>query len=174
MKTNWLAAKRGVLSRAGLSLAGLPLAGLSMALPFSAALAAPAQPIELKSDVKVERIVTENGQQRRILAEPKVVVPGDRLVIATLYRNIGGTPLKDFVVTTLVPQGVTLEPESVGTIEVSVDGGAAWGKLAALTVADGQGGKRPAEAGDITHLRWTLATVAPGGKGTLTYYAKVR
>lgn len=152
------------------------LAILCLLAATTPAAAAPAEtgPVELKGDVKVERILSENGRQQRVLAEPKVVVPGDRLVFATSYHNASATLVKDFIVTNPVPAGVMLAPDSAGMLDVSVDGGKTWGKLAALTVADGAGGRRAAQAGDVTHLRWTLSTLAPGAKGTLTYNAIVR
>lgn len=147
---------------------------LTLAMPAASAHADGVPPIELKGSVKVARVVTENGQQRRVLTEPEVVVPGERLVFSTAYHNSGGTQVKDFVVTNPIPEGVMLAPEDTGSTEVSVDGGKSWGKLAVLTMADGQGGRRPAQASDVTHLRWTLATLAPGAQGTLTYNAIVR
>lgn len=159
MKSNWLA---------------MIVGALALATPMTAVLGQPAAPIELKGDVKVDRIVIENGQKRHVLEEPKVVVPGDRLIFATAYHNAGSTAVKDFVVTNPVPAGVMLAPENADTPDVSVDGGKSWGKLAALTVPDGQGSQRAALASDVTHLRWTLATLAPGARGTLTYNAIVR
>lgn len=133
-----------------------------------------AQPVELKGDVKIDRLVTENGASRHVMVDPDVVVPGDRLIFSTAYRNSGAAAVRNFVVTNPVPEGVMLAPEGAGTLEVSVDGGKNWGKLAVLAVANGQGGTRPAQSSDVTHLRWTLATLAPGAQGTLTYNAIVR
>ena len=43
-----------------------------------------------------------------------------------------------------------------------------------LKVADGKGGTRPAQASDVTHVRWSIASFAPGASGTLEYHAVVR
>lgn len=133
-----------------------------------------AQPIELKGDVKVDKLVVENGKEKHVYSDPRVVVPGDKLVFSTAYRNTGSAPVKDFVVTNPVPAAVMLAPDAAEALTVSVDGGKTWGKLATLRVSDGKGGTRPAVAGDVTHLRWVLAQVAPGAAGTLSYNAIVR
>jgi uncharacterized repeat protein (TIGR01451 family) len=138
------------------------------------AMAQSSQPVELTGDVKVHKVVIENGQEKHIFSDPSVVVPGDQLVFSTTYRNTGNLPAKDFVVTNPLPTSVMLAPEGAEAHTVSVDGGKAWGKLSGLTASDGQGGKRPATASDVTHLRWTLAEIAPGASGKLTYHAIVR
>jgi len=132
------------------------------------------QPVELKGDVKVRQRVMENGAEKQVLAEPKVVVPGDTLLFTTAYRNVSSQAVKNFVITNGVPVGVALAPDGEGTGQVSVDGGKSWGKLAALLVDDGAGGKRPAGPGDVTHLRWVLAEIQPGANGQVTYQATVR
>lgn len=138
------------------------------------ALAAPASPVSLKGDVKLEKTIVENGVEKQTLTEPKVVVPGDKLLFSTAYRNAGAAPVEHFVVTNPLPSAVTLAPESAASLEVSIDGGKTWGSLAKMTVADGKGGRRGAQATDVTHVRWTLATIAPGASGAVQYHAIVR
>ncbi len=151
-------------------------ASVTFAQGAMAQTAAPAaQPIVLTSDpVKVDKIVVENGKEKHVLAEADVVVPGDHLVFSTQYRNAGAQPVTNFVITNPIPAAVTVAPESAATLNVSVDGGKTWGRLATLTVSDGKGGKRAAQAGDVTHLRWTLPLVAPGASGKVGYNAIVR
>ena len=36
------------------------------------------------------------------------------------------------------------------------------------------GATRPAELGDVTHVRWTIARLAPGEQGSLSYFAVIR
>ena len=147
------------------------------ALPAAAtqAVAEPAAgPVSLSGDVKVDRTVTENGQPRHVLVQPDKVVPGERLVFTTSYRNSGTRPIQNFVVTNPLPPAVALAETGSGDYLVSVDGGAHWGPLASLTVADGKGGSRPATGADVTHLRWTIPQIAPGASGTVEYHATVR
>ncbi len=130
--------------------------------------------VVLSSDIKVEKVIIENGRERRVLEVPKIVVPGDRLLFAVSYRNTGTTEVKNFVLTNPLPAGVMLAPDSADGLEVSVDAGKAWGKLATLTVPDGKGGKRQAQASDVTHVRWALAPLKPGAADTVTFHTIVR
>lgn len=150
-----------------------PLAAMLALSAAPAAQAQAAQPVELKSDVKVDKLVTENGKEKHVLVDPKTVVPGDKLIFTTAYRNLGKETFKDFVVNNPIPAGVALAPQGAEKLEVSTDGGKTWGRLSALRVADANGG-RAAQAGDVTHVRWILPVLAPGANGVLTYNAIVR
>lgn len=130
--------------------------------------------VSLIGDVKLEKTVTENGMAKVVLSDPKVVVPGDKLLFSTVYRNNSAQPVTNFVVTNPLPSAVSLTSESAAMLEVSVDGGKSWGQLATLMVADGKGGQRAATATDATHVRWTIPAIAPGGTGTVEYHAIVR
>lgn len=130
--------------------------------------------VVLKGDVKVETTIVEKGVEKTVLATPKVVIPGNRLVFSTSYRNEGAAPVQNFVVTNPVPEGIAVAAPDAASLTVSVDGGKTWGKLAALSVKDAKGAARPAQSGDVTHVRWTLATIAPGAGGAVAYHAIVR
>lgn len=144
-----------------------------MALAPSAALAQ-ASPIQLTGDVKVNRVVVENGKEKHVLSDPSVVVPGDALVFTTTYQNKGADAVKDFVVTNPLPSAVMLAPEGAEKLVVSVDGGRTFGLLASLTVKDAEGKPRPAQASDVTHIRWILPVVPAGAQGALSYNGIVR
>lgn len=133
---------------------------------------AQSQAVVLKGDVKVVREVTENGKTSEKLEEPRSVLPGDKLVFTTSYTNGGTTPATDFVVTNPVPAPVKLT--RAGDFEVSVDGGTTFGALAAAKVAGTDGAQRSAELGDVTHVRWKFASIAPGASGDVKYFAEVR
>ena len=149
---------------------------ISAAIVFSIPGVASAAPgaVVLKGDVKVETTVVEKGVEKTVLATPKVVVPGNRLVFSTSYRNEGAAPVQNFVVTNPVPEGIAVAAPDAASLTVSVDGGKSWGKLAALTVKDAKGVVRPAQAADVTHVRWTLASIAPGTGGAVAYHAIVK
>lgn len=131
-------------------------------------------PVSLKGDVKLEKTVTENGVSSVQLLDPKVVVPGDRLLFTTRYQNDGAAAVTNFVVTNPLPSAVVLAGEAAAETEVSVDGGKSWGLLSVLKVSDGQGGQRAAAPSDVTHVRWTVAKIAPGASGQVEYHAIVR
>lgn len=148
---------------------------VALALLVSPALAAAAPgQVAMQGDVRLEKSVTENGKTRTELQEPKVVVPGDRLLFTTRYSNSGATPVQNFVVTNPLPNAVMLAAEPGATYNVSVDGGKSFGVLGKLSVSDGKGGTRPALASDVTHLRWIIPTIAAGAAGEVTYHAIVR
>nr|WP_137678361.1 hypothetical protein [Parerythrobacter lutipelagi] len=133
------------------------------------------QPIALSGDVMVEKtVVDEAGISTIERVEPDVVVPGDRLIFSTDYSNSGSEAVTDFVVTNPLPSAVRLASDADAGLAVSVDGGASWGILAALTVAADDGSVRPATHADVTHVRWTLAEVAPGERGRVEYPAIIR
>ena len=128
--------------------------------------------IALKGDVKVVRQVTENGKTTETLEDPNQVLPGDKLVFTTHYSNSSNKAVDDFVVTNPLPAPVKLA--EVDSFEVSVDGGKSFGALTALKVAGADGKVRAAELGDVTHIRWRVASIAPGASGEVKYFAEVR
>lgn len=154
------------------ALTAISLAVSGIAAP---AMAQEKQPIELSGDVKhAKEIVAADGSITTELVAPEKVVPGDRLVFSTSYRNTGAEPVENFVVTNPLPAAVILAPDADPGLTVSVDGGKTWGLLADLTVTQADGTARPADQTDVTHIRWTLATVAPGEAGRLEYPAIIR
>jgi uncharacterized repeat protein (TIGR01451 family) len=138
--------------------------------------AAQAAGVALKSAVFVERTeVAADGRARIVLHEPKLVTPGDRLVFVLSYRNEGGKPADNFVVTNPVPPAVAYQGVADRAAQVSVDGGRSWGELAALIVRDSGGARRPARGEDVTHVRWTFPkAIGPGVQGKLSFRGIVR
>jgi uncharacterized repeat protein (TIGR01451 family) len=129
--------------------------------------------VSLHSDVKLEKTVTDASGSHMVLVDPKTVLPGERLLFTTNYVNTAATPVRNFVVTNPLPSAVRLAADKPD-FDVSVDGGHSWGKLAAMSMADGKGGHRPAGTGDVTHVRWTIALIAPGASGHVDYEGLVR
>lgn len=147
---------------------------IAMAGPALAAAQSAPSPVTLKGDVMLEKTVTENGVSKVELAEPKVVIPGDRLLFTTRYRNEGAQAVTNFVVTNPLPSAVALSGADAPGTEVSVDGGKTWGQLGALTIAGSEGTARAATAADVTHIRWTIPAIAPGASGEVQYHGIVR
>lgn len=151
------------------------LLAAGLLLSASPALAAPAPgQVGLRGDVKVEKTVSENGVEKKVLADTSVVVPGDHLVFSTYYVNNGNEAVQNFVVTSALSAAVVLTPESAAALDLSVDGGKTFGKLDGLTVDDGKGGRRAAVAADATHVRWTIPAIAPRQDGKVEFHAIVR
>lgn len=146
----------------------------------AAAVATPAMaqsnnPVQLNSDVLVERTVTEGTQTRIVLEEPRAVVPGDTLVFVLRYENTGRQPATNFVITNPLPQAVRYTGTVDAGATVSVDGGRNWGLLSALSVREPGGALRPARAEEVTHIRWAFAQPIPAGdSGRLMFRGIVR
>ncbi|GBH31244.1 hypothetical protein [Sphingobium xenophagum] len=138
--------------------------------------AASAQPsVELDTQMFVERVTTDvNGRSRRILASADKVAPGDQLIVIVHWRNAGNAPLRDQAVVRSLPRGMQIDPTDP-TMQVSVDGGAHWGRMDQLWLPTPLGGTRRAVAADVTHIRWSLPqAVPPGHAGRLSYRATMR
>ena len=135
---------------------------LSAALAPAPALAA--NQVALDNSVFVERVTTDaSGKQRVLLEEPKIVVPGDRLVFVLNYRNAGAQAADRFVVTNPMPPAVRFADAGDTRPIVSVDGGQSWGTLDTLTVPLADGTRRPAQPADVTHIRWAFQKPIPAG-----------
>lgn len=142
---------------------------------FGASPAMAQQPLTLSGDVKMEKTVeNDDGTTVTAMVDPEVVVPGDRLVFGTDYRNSGAEAVENFIVTNPLPAAVRLADNADPALIVSVDGGTSWGRLAELQVKSDDGTSRAAAASDVTHIRWTLAVIAPGASGRLEYPAIIR
>jgi len=135
-----------------------------------------ANQVALNNSVFVERVSTDAaGKQRVLLEEPKVVVPGDRLVFVLDYRNAGAQPADKFVITNPMPSAVRFADAGNTQSLVSVDGGKQWGLLSALTVAMADGTRRAAQPADVTHVRWAFQKPIPvGGSGKLMFRGVVK
>ncbi|MEL6530835.1 MAG: hypothetical protein AAGK01_00645 [Pseudomonadota bacterium] len=154
---------------ASLLVLSLPIA------PVAAQVAPAANPVTLSGDVKAVKTVTdEAGSERTELVEPTKIIPGDRLIFGTDYANNSAEPVTDFVVTNPLPNAVRLAPDADPALVVSVDGAQSWGTLGDLTVTDENGANRAATHTDVTHVRWTLPSIAPGESGRLEYPAIIR
>jgi uncharacterized repeat protein (TIGR01451 family) len=166
-----------------LALAASSLAGV---LPYHASAqaqnAAPS-PVALTSDVKIERVTLDAaGKEQVTLHAPKsvVVVPGDKVLFTLEVVNNGTDPASGFRATNPIPAAVKFTSVAEDWADVSVDGGATWGKLAQLTVkaknAEGTADiERAAVGADVTHVRWVFAdAIAPGAKRAISYRGEVR
>lgn len=143
---------------------------------FAPAQALAADRVDLDNQVFLERVTTDaNGKERVLLEEPKVVVPGDRLVFVLNYRNAGAQPADRFVITNPMPAAVSFADAGNTQPMVSVDGGKQWGLLSDLSVATADGTRRAAQAADVTHIRWAFAKPIPvGGTGKLMFRGVVK
>lgn len=135
--------------------------------------------VKLTSSALIERTEKDaSGAEKKVLKTPAQVsiVPGDRVVFVLDYVNEGAEGATDFRATNPMPAAIQFTSVREDWAEVSVDGGANWGKLAALTVTSGiPAVTRAATAEDVTHVRWVFPDViAVGKKGSLSYTGVVK
>jgi uncharacterized repeat protein (TIGR01451 family) len=139
--------------------------------------------VTLSSEAMVERtIVGADGKESITLKSPKdvVVVPGDRIIFTLKYQNQGVEPATGFRATNPMPAPVQFVGVTEDWAEVSVDGGATWGRLVNLKVktvpsVGGADIMRTATAQDVTHVRWIFATpIAAGAKGSVSYRGVIK
>jgi uncharacterized repeat protein (TIGR01451 family) len=135
-----------------------------------------ATPLQLSSDVFVEKqIVRADGSRTVVLEKPNLVLPGDNLVFVVKYRNSGTATANNFVVTNPLPAAVAFNGTSDGLEIVSIDGGNVWGILGALRVKQADGTVRAAERRDVTHIKWNLnQPLTAGAEGKLIFRGIVK
>lgn len=125
------------------------------------------QDVEVKAD---------DGTTRKERVPAAQVVPGTEVIYVITYHNVGKQPASDVVITNPIPTELAYRPEPEpgpsSAPEVSVDAGKSWGALAKLVVTGDDGKPRPAQGGDVTHVRWKLrAPVKAGEQGSVSYRA---
>lgn len=148
---------------------------LALAAP-AAALAAGPEHVTIASHAFVEHAKPgPGGRSVMVREEPKVVTPGDRLVFELSYKNVGAEPATGFVITDPIPAAVAFAGDETAGAIFSVDGGRTWGPLAALRVAQPNGGSRAAGLSDVTHIRWVFARPIPAGAaGSVSFRGVVK
>lgn len=147
---------------------------VTTALSSTASIAA--TPLELKSDVFVERqVVRSDGSNAVVLEKPNMVTPGDNLVFVVRYKNIGGSTANNFVVTNPLPPAVAFNGTSDDSEVVSIDGGKSWGNLDVLRITKADGKIRAAVRTDVTHIKWNLnQPLNAGAEGKLIFRGIVK
>lgn len=177
--------KSNLFYAAGLLVAALAGTGVATATSAQAqtAAAAPKAQVKLTSDIMVERVtVNAAGVETQTLKSPKeaIIVPGDKLVISLNFVNQSDQPATDFRATNPIPAAVQFIAAKEDWAELSVDGGKTWGDLSTLTIAvpaseTALASTRPAQAADVTHVRWSFKTpLAPGAKGTVSFRGSIK
>lgn len=150
------------------------LAGLAM---LCAGVATAAGGVELDAKVfqQVE-VKAADGSASLKTVPAATVVPGSEVTYVVTYRNTGAEPADAVTIDNPVPaELVYVASAGDRAIDaVSVDGGSQYGVLAELTVTGEDGQPRPAQAADVTHLRWVLGSLPAGAEGTVSYVAKVK
>jgi uncharacterized repeat protein (TIGR01451 family) len=134
-------------------------------------------PIEISNAV-FQEVETRgpDGAMKRTLAPAVTVTPGDEVVYVLTIRNTGASPAEQLVITNPLPQHVAFVAAAAGSTAPKVSvGGERFGALSDLSVVTADGRSRPAQAGDVTHIRWDLAApLAPNSEQQVSYRGQLK
>ena len=145
---------------------------MSAAIAIAATSSAHAAGVSLSASVLQERMVDIDGKPTLRLLPAARVTPGDAVVYQLSYTNGGTKVAEDVILTNPLPAG--LEFVAADGAQVSVDGARNFGSLDSLRVTLADGATRAATAHDVTHLRWSLAAIAPGTSGSVRFRARLK
>lgn len=154
------------------------LTALLLLLP-SLALAAKDE-IKFTSFAEVEVIkVNAKGEKAKVRQPATLLQPGEFAIYTNTFTNVGKQPAANVVINNPIPENtVYVEGSATETgfaVVFSADKGQSFGKPNELMVADGKGGKRPAEAKEYTNIRWTmLSPLKPGATGVVEFRVRVK
>lgn len=136
------------------------------------ATAAQAEGVSLTAHVLQEKTIEEAGAKRIVLVPIGTITPGQEVIYDLSYANKGSKAAEKVILTNPVP--ATLEYVSADGALVSVDGGKTFATLTTLKVANADGTQRAATPKDVTHLRWSIASIAPGASGHVLFKARLK
>jgi len=133
---------------------------------------------ESLAELEIEQV---NAQGEKILVRTPatLVVPGSIIIYTNRFDNQGKEPAEKLKITNPIPKNMEFLAGSAlpedATIVYSIDGGKMFDAAEALFVIEADGTKRPAEARDYTHIRWTLKqTLSPGETGFVEFRARLK
>jgi len=132
---------------------------LAIAIGSMSGLQAKQSPIQLQSVVQelVEKI-GKDGKKQVVAVKPDQIVPGDRIMYTTTFKNAGDQPSDNIVIVNAIPKHTQYLPRTAQgqncLITFSVDGGKTWDVPDELKVKGKDGKWRAATATDYTHIRW--------------------
>ena len=155
------------------------LAAAILLAPVASVLAQDQGHLNVQTVVQKEQVeVDEAGNKKTVLVDADKVVPGEHVVYTITFRNIGDEPAENVVITNPIDANLTyIEGSAFGPgmdIQFSVDGGKTFGSLDALKVTE-DGTERPAEAKDVTHIRWVMhEDLAAGAQGNARFAAVLK
>lgn len=111
----------------------------------------------------------KNCCELEVLESPDNVVSSDEAVFSTSYRNTSGEVVKDFALTTPLSPAIRLDSLTALIPDGLMGKAVTWGKLAALTITNGMGGKLASAADEMTYVRWESLHHTAGAAETVKY-----
>ncbi len=124
---------------------------------------------------KVQVSTNAAGEEVTELVAAETVVPGERVIYTTSFRNTGTEPADNVVITNPISENLLyVEGSAFGPgleLEFSVDGGQSFSGAESLTVVD-DAGERAATPEDYTHIRWSMpGSLDVGAQGVVRFTA---
>lgn len=141
----------------------------------SALLSVSASALTAEQSIAKEVQTVDASGNTVVTYEPAIlVVPGETVVYRLDYENNGVDPVSNMVLTMPVPKEILFQDGSAhkeGTTTVfSVDKAASFTSRDGLIVEAVGQDKKPADAADITHIRWMFEVpLQPGEAGQLSF-----
>lgn len=136
-----------------------------------------AQGVELTNEVfQQTEVQAADGSTFMKTVPATTIVPGTEVIYVITYRNTGDQAADEVTIDNPVPAELDFVASAGERAldAVSVDGGTQYGALTELTVVGEDGASRPAQAADVTHLRWVLGTLEAGAEGKVSFVARVK
>jgi uncharacterized repeat protein (TIGR01451 family) len=104
------------------------------------------------------QVVDAKGQSHFKAVDATEIVPGERILYTTTFKNSGSQASDNIIISNPIPEntrylGGTAKGENC-VITYSVDDGDSWGSAESLKVKLKDGTFRSAEASDYTNIRW--------------------
>ncbi|NIM18794.1 MAG: DUF11 domain-containing protein [Candidatus Latescibacteria bacterium] len=117
----------------------------------------------LTGTIEVYRVVDAEGGGEKLLPAEEAH-PKDIIEYRLVYKNNGGTPLKNISITDPVPEGTVYISKSakkpqMGIVLFSIDGGSSyhhWPIRILTKTAEGKEEWKEAKPEMVTHIRWTI------------------
>lgn len=134
---------------------------------------AQAQAVAISSTIMVERQTVVDGVTKSDWVSAETVVPGDTIKLSVDYANQEDAEVTNFVITNPVPAAVSVKAATPEQI-VSIDGGKTFGPFAEQKFTAPDGTTITALPDQITHLRWTIASIPARSRGTVHFLGTVR
>ena len=126
---------------------------------------------------RIQAVKQADGSVTEEWQKPEKIVPGDVVGYRIHYTNTGKETATDVVVNNPVPEKTEYVANSAtgmnSQITYSADQGNKFARAAELTVTE-NGAQRPAKASEITHIRWSINSVAAGASGNVEFKVRVQ
>ncbi len=138
-----------------------------------------AQGLQITNEALVQVVTVDADGNEVINYEPAAqVVPGDVIRYVLNLSNESDEAVSGISLTSQIPSDLLIQESTADTpiasVQYSIDGGASFANRSVLVVTAEDGTQRPAEAGDLTNVMWTVHAEIPAGESqTLSYLATV-